>query len=409
MRIILFTIITISAGALPASAQSLEVIPLSKTTIQSTIEIDGKIQKSETKDIVGLFGLPFNPNPELGSVETVVPVGMRRVVSTERLMVLGKELEVTRTDWNLKAADGFSNLGAQRITYWTADKVKTPAFRFPRDTRTPDQVSKGEFLFADMSPIPTPPGTIRFEYVPRIKDPGDPDGKRAVNVVGVLTSQKEVVLGSKRISVHIFAVDTKSAQGDLQAEYWLSAQVPGFVYLAKGTKKGKRLMKFTTQVTAVENETVSGKLHQVPSGRFAVEIPKGWKIAKSKKREEVFRLERENDEKLHRTITVEISPARDKSIRDWCIAVADASEKTDQPQNVELNSGLGLADQPTFNANPFRESDQRLKTFTIACVYQNQLYVLAHWQDSYDGFARVGETELEAMASSWRFLRPKNK
>jgi hypothetical protein len=228
MRTKLLTVIT-SLGALTPRlpAQMLEVVPLPKTTIEHMVMVDGKIQKKETKDYVGIFGLPYASHPGGLPCERP-PYGHREEVKKERVRVMDKEMEVTRTAWILKDPNGIANFNAQRITFWESNGTKAPAFLFPMKHGL----------------IPLPAGTVQFEHLPRQKEyRGDPLGKRRITVTGRLIAEKEIVVSSRRIPVFIYSFETKSSQENTKGEFWLSAAVPGglFALWKKAAGQPRRL------------------------------------------------------------------------------------------------------------------------------------------------------------------------
>jgi hypothetical protein len=368
-------------------SQEFEIVPLPKTTIEFTTITDGKVQKQETKNIVGTFQLPFNANPDLRGESP--PFGHREEISKERITVLGKEVMTKRIDWILKEPDAVANFNAQRITFWVSDQISAPEFLFP--------IPNGPGL-------PLPSGTVRFEHLPREKDSRN-EGRRKITVSGKLTAENDVTFGSEKIAMYVLTAETKSNEGTMQSELWLSSQVPGTMYKANVQMAGPKTVTIKMQVKEVGRETPPKGLHQVDSGEFAVGIPKGWKISKPKSSNEALRLVPQTaDDSLNRAITVEIKPAAGKSSRKW------AHELHDQKiHGLSFDMIHGMADTPTFTIHYWRSSAERVTTYMIGSVYQDRLYLIAHSQDRAKERSFAGSELVEEMVQSWRWLREKQK
>lgn len=389
MRTHLFATVILLTGVAGLRGQALEVAPLPKISIETSIVANGAVVKSETKDFLGTLQLPWPGKTALPGERP--PFGHREETHQESIAVLGKELVTTRIDWVLKNPDEFANHDAQRITFWVADRVKTPGFTFP--------MPHGPGL-------PLPAGTVQFEQIPREKAyAGDPGGKRKTTVLGKLTAEKEVALGSKRIVVYVFAAETKTIQETTQTELWLAPDIPGNFYSVNFKKTGPMSVTLRMQVKAIGIETVADNLHQVAAGEFAVAIPKGWKETKPQGREEMLRLIPEPaDEALHRAIVVEMKPAAGKTTQQWAKTLCD-----DKTHALSFSSATTLGDRPTFTTHRWRGSAARTSSYMIGGIHGDRLYVVSHWQDRAEEKAYAGSEAVDQLVKSWRWMRRKGE
>jgi len=362
--------------------------------MEHVLIVDGKTKKKETKEYVGVFSLPYSAN--LGFWPEKPPFGHREEVTKEKLAVLGKEQDVTRIAWILKDPDRFANFDAQKITFWVSGQVKTPrfllAFRF--------------FPINQSRELPLPEGTVQFEHLPREKFyKGDPEGKGKITITGKLIGQKDIMLSSKKIRVFLYSWETKSAEEHTKGEFWLSKEVPGGLYRLSVEKTNRPVSRLTLQVTKLGVEAVPADLHHVPEGEFAFTIPKGWKLAKPRKKEELVALvPLTPDPDLHRTIIINMKPAAGKGYRDW----ANNPPLFDEKKNgLAFENAIGLGDIPVFLIHHWPASDKRVNTFIIGGVRDDRLFLISHWQDRVEARTETGSEPLRDLIRTWRWLKKK--
>ncbi|MGA1796271.1 MAG: hypothetical protein ACMUIL_10475 [bacterium] len=335
----------------------------------------GGEERSQTRECTGIPELPF-PNIEMSKPSSLPPLGLRETRVDTEILLNEKKTHVTLVIWQ-KSGSSLSNISASKVQLWIDKQQKNPLFLVS---------------MRGSAALPILPGCVKFELWPE-------QGEKYPRVSGMYIGETTFQTKTRTFHAYKYKYRIEDRPGAFDSEIIVSDEMPGTYCAMKGTGVAG---SYEVKILDCRDSILSEDLHHFTEHRFALAIPDGWKIGKTKDQKELVRLipEQAGNQQPIR-ITIETRPAEGLTMESWASRFFD---KHESEFGLSFDLQMHMGGEQTFTSYRWSGTDRLDRGALYGCKHGTDIYLVIVWVSKLQKRDYAEYDFVKHMIGTWRWL-----